>query len=909
MGGRVKLLASHLATALLVVGSVTQSASAWDIEDDWVEHRLDIDAYFQGEVNFVPPGTPGSLHFMAVYTADLGGCPDIHEQIEELLPRVLPIPDVAEAQRRWGGYRAISLRCLAESTGSKFVVVDAKSIMHHARDFSWEHRVRAFRLHDLHSGNRAVAVANVETSTWSDSPDWRIDLTTREGVATGVVLAAEQWADDDAVDVARPVANGLPEDAVAQIEGGMRDTWRGRLLDVQRIGTNREAGVLLLSADDQRIPNLEVLEVTPDGELAGLLSSRDFGAEDDRVAREPTYLRANLALLDWFDSVARPGDGECPRLDKRWQGFVGDLRNRMKRQLAEYETPSRDPLVDEFAHWWDIGLSRAASPLTCEPWTSAKAHPRSSWRAAFGKDRWVAVSRSDRVYTSLEGLEWNEIGPPWPGPAHDVAFGGGLFRLVGDEGRIWSSADGINWDPEHAGTASALLAITWTGSQWIAVGDDGVVVSTSDGLNWELGHIASGPALLDIVVDGGLVVVVGRLGPRGVVASRAADRHWHTITLPRPLVRVHSHCGKLIAFDDEHQPWTSLDGIEWRAGSADDSLIVSELEDPNRTYVLAADGRLGSINRHTGRRSFFTTAPGSRDEPRLFSETVEGRSGGIAIVRGEREDWAPIFSFDVERYHQWKQCTFTPKPRVQFEKFVEFAARFVASDRRQGLGWSEDGMHWRWSRPEPEFSRALAEIRIAGPLLFAWPCETTPLCVSGDGRSWSPCDIDLGRRPDVVDVTWTGDRWLLVSGNQSMFESVDGITWTPSSAVPKLPRVSQAVSQLGGVPIIATYFADVFAFARPDGSGAWCPDFTLHERANLDWDLASVPDGAVLAANRWSRVLVTTDGTTWQQLLPEIDRARWRESFDFQQAIPRPDGVDLFALSDGRLMKSECRWR
>jgi len=112
----------------------------------------------------------------------------------------------------------------------------------------------------------------------------------------------------------------------------------------------------------------------------------------------------------------------------------------------------------------------------------------------YGNNIFVAGGWND-LFTSLDnGMTWNKTGPPSEsGELFGVAYGNGLFVAVGKSGYA-TSPDGINWEVKLFGSwnSSNLYGVTYGNGTFVAVGSntddfpDGRILTSHDGINWQI---------------------------------------------------------------------------------------------------------------------------------------------------------------------------------------------------------------------------------------------------------------------------------------------------------------------------------------------------------------------------------------------------------------------------------------
>src|SRR5262249_16042044 len=119
--------------------------------------------------------------------------------------------------------------------------------------------------------------------------------------------------------------------------------------------------------------------------------------------------------------------------------------------------------------------------------------------------------------------------------ARDITFGSGKFVTVGDRGLIYTSVDGITWDDGKRTTTNMLHKVVFANGRFLAVGDNGAIVVSPDGNAWT--NEISGPTngLYSIAYDHGMYVACGQAGTLvistdasmwTVASNGTADLNW-----------------------------------------------------------------------------------------------------------------------------------------------------------------------------------------------------------------------------------------------------------------------------------------------------------------------------------------------------------------------------------------------
>ncbi|MGI9243451.1 MAG: hypothetical protein ACR2RV_21810, partial [Verrucomicrobiales bacterium] len=122
----------------------------------------------------------------------------------------------------------------------------------------------------------------------------------------------------------------------------------------------------------------------------------------------------------------------------------------------------------------------------------------------------VAVTSTNDVYQSADGLHWNRV-ESIPS-ARGTVFTGGVFFALG--GPSYRSADGIDWQ-----SIRSFYDIVWDGTQFVGVGYGGAAGVSPDGISWTVVPTGVNDSLNCVVSSGTELFAVGNRG----TALRSSD--------------------------------------------------------------------------------------------------------------------------------------------------------------------------------------------------------------------------------------------------------------------------------------------------------------------------------------------------------------------------------------------------
>ncbi len=169
-------------------------------------------------------------------------------------------------------------------------------------------------------------------------------------------------------------------------------------------------------------------------------------------------------------------------------------------------------------------------------------------------------------YSSINGVNWTNMGAHGIADPHGLAFGLGLFVVPSSfPNRMWSSPDGLTWTAHAYAGGATMDSVCFGGGQFVAVGDPGGQVVTSvNGTAWTP-QTMGGTHPRSVAFGAGLYVACGQnsevfSSPDGIVwtlqLNLASGNFW-SIEFVNGLFLVGGNGGDL---------YTSANGTAW--GSA-----------------------------------------------------------------------------------------------------------------------------------------------------------------------------------------------------------------------------------------------------------------------------------------------------------------------------------------------------
>ena len=215
-------------------------------------------------------------------------------------------------------------------------------------------------------------------------------------------------------------------------------------------------------------------------------------------------------------------------------------------------------------------------------WTNGTTPADIYWSSvAYGNGQFVAVSSTDQVMTSNDGITWTSATAPAAKMWQDVTFGNGLFVAVSDAGtgnRVMTSSDGVNWTLRTSAADNDWHGVAYGNGLFVAVGRSGTgnrVMTSPDGITWTLRNSSADSQWQEITYANGMFVAVAQscatcimTSPDGINwtnRSTPLNNNWQSVTYGNGLFVAVGETGT------GSRVITSPDGIVWTAhdGAAD----------------------------------------------------------------------------------------------------------------------------------------------------------------------------------------------------------------------------------------------------------------------------------------------------------------------------------------------------
>ncbi len=360
-----------------------------------------------------------------------------------------------------------------------------------------------------------------------------------------------------------------------------------------------------------------------DGELLGEVVFANNASTSDLSITEDTYVTApsqfsiagdyeNNGTIDWGNGTTTIHGGT--------QTFSGNLTG--SSSFGTLEVASVDTPVVEGGQTWTVrtaaeanqwhsvtygngqfvavaltGTNRVMTSPDGITWTARTAAAANQWRSVtYGDGLFVAVSQdgTNRVMTSPDGITWTVRTAAEANQWRSVTYGDDLFVAVSSDGtnRVMTSPDGITWTARSATEANTWTSVTYGDGLFVAVSQDGTnrVMTSPDGITWTA-RAAEASSWISVVHGNGTFVAVAQAGTNRVMSSEdgitwtshsaTEASFWHSVSYGNGLFVA-------VSLGGTDQVMTSPDGITWTARQEGAASSWRSVTYGNGTFVAVA---------------------------------------------------------------------------------------------------------------------------------------------------------------------------------------------------------------------------------------------------------------------------------------------------------------------------------
>ena len=400
-------------------------------------------------------------------------------------------------------------------------------------------------------------------------------------------------------------------------------------------------------------------------------------------------------------------------------------------------------------------------------WTRVNSHSELTC-ATYGGGLMVATSAGGELITSTDGVTWTVIDTPARSFLQSVAWTGSMFVAVGFSGTIITSSDGFTWQKVSPSgiflpTAYNLNCVIWTGSRLVTVSSNARIYVSTDATAWsEIGNPSS--ATMDTIAWSGSMLVA--VGASGAIITSPDGLAWTKRT---------------------SNTTASLWGVTWTG-----SQFVAV---GNSGVIVTSPDATTWTSRTSGLTSTFNSVSSNG------SKIVAAGWNRLVVVSDDGIDWS-VVDTGVSGYDFVLGAP---------GRFYLFGSAGAVLDSGDGLTWT---------------------IRRRGP--FGTPLE--PVDVATQRWETDGSSIYHVERPDLVwkqrraagfqilDLHWTGTRFVAVGSGGGAETSPNGVDWS-ESLIPTGDQLAAVASSSTCVVVVGSS-GTIATAANPStqlmGMAAWC---------------------------------------------------------------------------------------
>jgi hypothetical protein len=215
------------------------------------------------------------------------------------------------------------------------------------------------------------------------------------------------------------------------------------------------------------------------------------------------------------------------------------------------------------------GTNRIMTSQDGVHWQAIQSPNQFGWLAVtYGNGKFVSTSDSATFMYSSDSINWNTVSVAQENSWSSIIFGKGLFVSVSEGGtnRVITSPDGITWTLRNASSARQWRAITYGRGIFVAVSVDGFVMTSPDGINWTERIPPSGQ-WVSVTYGNGLFVAVSGFGTNRIMTSPDGIT-WTARNDPEQLFYRSVTYGNgvfvAVSASGTNRIISSIDGISWQ---------------------------------------------------------------------------------------------------------------------------------------------------------------------------------------------------------------------------------------------------------------------------------------------------------------------------------------------------------
>ncbi|KPU44786.1 N-acetylmuramoyl-L-alanine amidase LytC precursor [Oxobacter pfennigii] len=452
--------------------------------------------------------------------------------------------------------------------------------------------------------------------------------------------------------------------------------------------------------------------------------------------------------------------------------------------------------------------------------------------AIFINGKYMAVGYSGTLITSPDGITWQKVDVGTDTDRlTDIAYGNGKYVIAATAGdyvaRIYTSEDGLSWNETAAVPHHWLYGVTYGDDGFVAVGKAGKILRSDDGENWDV--ITVNPmrfTLLSVVYADGKYVAAGMGSqsnyPKGGIMTSDDGETWtetHTHSA-YTLWDITNGRGTFVAVggasSGSYYICTSPDGVTWTQRSSFGSSYAQLLSVNYDSGIgrFIAVGSTNSGGSSGSNKAFITTS----FDGISWTDRSDATKTGFRVVVIDANDSeyvamggaGDIYTSD-DRGVSWDYRTYGTTKALR-DVAWNGSGLFVAVGLGGAIQTSSDGV--TWTIQTSGTNSDLNKVDYLNNQFIAVGKNGTIL-TSGNGTEWTA--RTSGTLRELKGISYDGSRYVVVGGDDSyipdspkpiIITSQVGTAWIPATHDSNIPF--RTVAHGNGIFIALTEYGRVY---------------------------------------------------------------------------------------------------
>lgn len=183
---------------------------------------------------------------------------------------------------------------------------------------------------------------------------------------------------------------------------------------------------------------------------------------------------------------------------------------------------------------------------------------------ASGNGVFVAVGESPEqqpaILTSVDGITWTIITPPFGDCLSDVIFVDGTFVAAGCNGLVATSLDGTIWYVEETPSTSSFSSIAYGGGVYVTAGQGTAALTSNNSASWELRSLGPVGDVYSLAYGGGQFVAAAGVFATILTSTNGADWRPHRLAFGS-LFQIAYGDGTFVGIDFSRQIFQSASTV------------------------------------------------------------------------------------------------------------------------------------------------------------------------------------------------------------------------------------------------------------------------------------------------------------------------------------------------------------